>query len=399
MNKNDVLSNAVLEVDSKKKELSAKWSKILLAIILLATVAGALFSTKTLSNINKNIAATKEVARPANVKIVKITTPDCKDCFNIDAAIADFKKQNVKVEDEKTITFNSAEAAAATKKFNIGKFPTYLVTGEVSKSNLEGFIKGNGVIKQNTFIFTNLFPLFIDAKTRQEMGKVTATVLTDSGCTDCIDPKTVVENFKKAGVKIQETKELAWNSIDAQSLISQYKITKIPTFIFSPEFDLYNNLKTTWQSFGTSEKDKTYIARNIQLPYRDLKTGQIIGLVDIIYLTDLTCTDCYNVTDVQKPILKQGYGVALRSERTVDLGSSEGKSLITQYNITKIPTILLSPEANQYLNLKNVWPNVGIIGPDGWYVFTGLDKLGNITYKDLTINKIIKPDQPGPKPN
>ena len=81
MNKKDVVSS----------ELNIPWSKIILAVALLAAIVGALVSTKTLAAINKNIAAAKEAARPANVKIVKITTPNCQDCFNVDSAVNDFK--------------------------------------------------------------------------------------------------------------------------------------------------------------------------------------------------------------------------------------------------------------------------------------------------------------------
>ncbi|MCL5438910.1 MAG: hypothetical protein M1268_02880 [Patescibacteria group bacterium] len=398
MNKKDVVSSIRSDVVPNRKRLNISWPKIILYITLLVTIAGALVSTKTLAVINKNIAAAKEAARPANIKIIKITTPNCKNCFNVDDAVFGFKKLNVKVEGEKTQVFDSPEARAFIKQFAIKKVPTYLITGEVTKNNLEGFVKSNGEVKNNTFIFTKLAPIFIDTGTGQEMGKVTVTLITDSFCSQCVDLKTIIENFKKAGVKVKETKELAWNSLDGQSAINQYKITKIPTFIFSPEFDLYDSLKSNWPNFGTVEKDKTYIARNLPLPYRDLIKGQIVGLVDLIYLTDSSCTDCYKVQDIQKPILTQGYGVALRSERLVDISSTEGKSLLAQYGITKVPTILISPEADQYTNLKNVWKSVGTVGSDGWYIFTGFNQLGNITYKDLTNNQIIRPAKPSPNP-
>ena len=371
--------------------IKVPWPKIFLTVALAVTIAGALFSTKTLAVINKNIATAKEVARPANIKIVKITTPNCKDCFNVDDAVAGFRKLNIAVEEEKILTVDSEEADASIKQFGIKKVPTYLVTGEITKNSLENFVKSNGEIKDNTFIFTKLSPVFIDTETGQEMGRVTATLITDSSCSQCVDPKLIVENFRKAGVKVKDLKELAWNSLGGQNIIYQYKITKVPTFIFSPEFDLYDTVKTSWPNFGTIENDKTYIARNLPLPYRDLSKGQIIGLVNLIYLTDSSCTDCYKVQDVQKPILKQGYSVGIRSERTVDVLSREGQGLISKYKITKVPTILLSPEANQYVNLKNVWKNVGTVESDGWYVFTGFNQLGNVTYKDLTNNQVIRP--------
>lgn len=367
------------------------WPKIFLGVAVAATVAGALFATKTLSEIEKNIANAKEEARPANIKLTKITVSSCTDCFNLDDAVVAFKKQNVSVGEEKAVIFDSPEGQSLIKQLGIKRVPTYIVTGEVTKKNIEGFIRNNGEIKDKTFIFTKVTPLFIAADTKQEMGKVTAIILTDSSCSQCVDPKLTVEAYKKANIKITEEKEVAWNSSEGQQLINQYKITKVPTFLLSSDIDLYDNVKANWTRIGTVEKDKTYIVRNLSLPYRDMEKGQIVGLVNLIYLTDTSCIDCYKTQDVQKPILTQGFGVGLASERTVDSASSEGQGLISQYKITKLPTILLSPDADQYANLKNVWKNVGTVEADGWYVFREMAQLGNITYKDLDKNEVIKP--------
>lgn len=394
MNRKNVLSSISSRVGSKKRELNITWPKIILFITLFATVIGALVSTKTLVAVNKNIATAKEAARPANVKIVKITTPNCSDCFNVDSAINDFKKQNVKVEEEKTLNFDSPEASVSIKEFAIKRVPTYIVSGEVIKSNLEGFVKNNGEVKNNQFIFTKVTPVFIDTDSKQEIGKVTATLLTDPSCSQCIDPKLTVESFKKSGVKITDQKEVPWNSLEGQRIIAQYKITKLPTFLLSSDIDLYDNVKSSWTNIGTVEQDKTYVARNLFLPYRDLEKGQILGLVDLIYLTDSSCSECYKADTVQKPILKQGYGVGIRSERSVDISSGKGQSLVSQYKITKVPTILLSAEADQYANLKNVWKNVGTVESNGWYVFREMQQLQRAVYKDLTTNQVVGKAQP-----
>lgn len=383
----------------KAGDISIPWPKVFLWIALLATIGGALFATKTLSGIEKNIAAAKEAARPANVKLTKITVPNCTDCFNVDDAIATLKKQNVTVAEEKALAFDSDEGKSLIKSLSVSKVPTYVFTGEVNKSNLEGFVKSSGEVKNDTFVFTKVTPLFVDTATGKEMGKVVATILTDPACTQCVDPKLTVEAYKKAGIKITDQKVISWNSLEGQQIISQYKITKVPTFLLSSDVDFYDSVKANWTRIGTIEQDKTYVARNLFLPYRDLGEGQIVGLVDVIYLTDFTCSNCYDPFKVQKPILTQGYGVGLRSERTVDVNSSEGQSLKNKYKITQVPTIILSPDVDQYVNLKNVWKNVGTVESDGWYVFSGMQQLGGVVYKDLSNNQIIRPTQASPQPS
>ncbi len=375
------------------------WPKIFLGIALVATISGALFTTKTLSEIEKKRTAVKEEARPANIKVTKIITPNCTNCFSVDNAVAEFKKQNVLIGEERAVAFDSIEGQSLIKQFGIKRLPAYIATGEVNKKNIGGFIKSKGEIRNNTFIFSKVTPIFVDGVTKKEMGKVTATILTDPSCTQCIDPKLTVDAYKKAGITIVDEKEVVWNSAEGKNIVSQYKITKLPTFILSADISLYENIKASWSQIGTVEKDGTYVARNLILPYRDLEKGQIAGLVNIIYLTDSTCADCHNVVQVQKPILTNSFRVALASERTVDIVSSEGQGLISKYKITKLPTIILSPDADQYANLKNVWPSVGTVESDGWYVFREMQQLGNAIYKDLTSNQVIKPGVSVAQPN
>ncbi|AKM83525.1 hypothetical protein A2422_01495 [Candidatus Woesebacteria bacterium RIFOXYC1_FULL_31_51] len=375
------------------KEKIITKTNIILGVIVISSLVGILFSTKTFIGFNKKVATLKEANKPVNVKITKITDSSCSNCFNIDNAISTFKKLNVKVEEENSFEFNSNEGKELIDKFQIKKIPTYIVTGDVSNKKLNNFIDVNGEIKDDNFIFTKVLPVYKDTTSNLEMGNVTATLITDPDCTKCTNLKPIIEEFKKANVKIKELKEIAWNTTEGQKIIRQYKITKIPSFIFSSDFDLYDNAKSTWSNFGSVEKDKTYITRNTPLPYRDLNKGRILGLVDIIYLTDSTCQECYDPEAVQKPIVTSGYGVYLNSETKIDISSLRGKDLIKKYKITKIPTIILSPEVDQYVNLKNVWKSVGKIEFDGWYVFTELNQLNNLTYKDLSTNTIVRPVQ------
>ncbi len=375
------------------KGVDIPWGKVFLWVALIATIGGALFATKTLSTINKNISVAKEAARPANIKITIITAPDCVDCFPVQSAVENFKKQNVSVDEETSISFDSDQAKSLMKDLGILRAPTYIVTGEVGKKNLEEFIKNNGEVKNNTFVFTKVPPVFLDPETKKEFGKVTATILTDASCPQCFNPKQVTDSYKKAGIKIADIKETPFNSAEGQGIISQYQIAKIPTVLFSRDIDYYDNAKNSWPQIGTIEQDKTYVVRNVPLPYRDLAKDLVVGLVDIVYLTDSTCGGCYDVVKTHRPIITQGLGVGLRSERIVDINSAAGESFVSKYKITKVPTILLSPEMDQYANVKSVWKSVGTVESDGWYAFRELQVLGGMVYKDLATNKIIQPAQ------
>lgn len=386
-----------MQENIQNKIIHLPWLNIFAAVALAATIAGALFATKTLSSINKNIAEAKENQRPANVKIVKITAPRCSDCFNIDDVVNAFKKQNVSVGEEKALSYDSSEAKSLIQSLGIKKVPTYVVTGEVKKKSLEDFVKSGGEIKNDTFVFTKVPPVFLDVDTGKKVGMVQATILVDYSCSRCPNPKAIVDQLKNLGVKIASQKEISWDSASGQQIINQYKITEVPTFLLSPDADFYDVVKNNWKQIGTVESDKTYVMRNVFPPYRDLQKNQITGLVDVIYLTDSTCKDCYKPEIVHKDILTKGLGVVLRGERTVDINSTEGKNLIAQYKITKVPTVILSPQVDAYTGLKNAWKTVGTVDVNGWYIFREIGQIGaNITYKDLTTDQVIRPAQPPP---
>lgn len=380
----------------KGRSIDIPWLKVFLIVALVSTSIGSISATRILATTEKKIADAKEMARPAKIQLTKINASGCQDCFNLDDAVAMFKKQNITVESEKSLTSDSPDAEKLIKDLGIKRLPTYLVTGEVSKKSLEGFVKSNGEMKNNTFVFTGVQPLFIDTESKREVGQVSVTYLTDPACPQCINPKLTVEAYKKAGIKITNERDVPWNSTEGQKIVNQYKITKLPTFLLSSDIDVYPSVKSNWNNLGSVESDGVYVARQLFLPYRDLSKGQVVGLVDVLYMSDSSCPDCYKPQEVHKNILTQGFGVGIRSERTVDANSTDGRTLVSKYAIKQVPTLLLSPEVGEYSNIKQVWPQVGTTESDGWYVFRKVSTLGNLIYKDLEKNEIVRPQTQAP---
>ncbi len=385
--------------DAVNVRRSGLWPHVFLFTSLAAAVVGALVVTKTLAQREEKIAAAQEAARPANVRLTKITVAGCSACFDLAGAVASFKQQKVSLSEERTLAADVPEARSLIAELGIARLPTYLVTGEVTRPNLEGFVKSNGEIKNGTFVFTNVTPVFVDPASGQERGKVAVTYLTDAGCPQCVDPKLTVAAYQRAGVKITEEKAIAWNSAEGKRLIGQYRIAKLPTFLMSADTSYYPAIAAAWSRLGTVEPDGTYVARQLRPPYRDVAQGQVVGLVEVVYLTDSRCPDCYDARDVHREILTQGFGVGIRSERTVDANTPAGRSLVSKYKITQVPTLLISPAVDEYANLTSVWPRVGTTETDGWYVFRQIVQLGGVTYKDLSSNQVIRPQPHGaPEP-
>ena len=86
--------------------------------------------------------------------------------------------------------------------------------------------------------------------------------------------------------------------------------------------------------------------------------------------------------------------IPLGHESTYDISTDDGKDLLEEYNITKVPTIFLSNDLEAYPQMLEIWKGIGTadIDPDTnktVYTFRATEAMG--TYKDLKENKIVEP--------
>ncbi|MDO8740740.1 MAG: hypothetical protein Q7J54_04195 [Candidatus Woesearchaeota archaeon] len=236
---------------------------------------------------------------------------------------------------------------------------------------------------------TNLFIIFgISSQIVVKKG-VSSVYIKASSCESCSDLTGLVPALKNIGVVFGNEKTFDASSAEGKQLIDRYKILKLPAFIFSKEISQYEEVTSAWSQMGSVEKDGSYVLRLINPPYFDIAASKVTGFVDITYLTDNSCKACYNVT-VHKIILSnpQSFGMAISAERYVDISSETGKELVRKYNITLVPTAIISKDAALYPSLTVVWPQVGSVESDGSYIFRDLSVL-KVVYKNIANNTII----------
>jgi hypothetical protein len=109
-------------------------------------------------------------------------------------------------------------------------------------------------------------------------------------------------------------------------------------------------------------------------------------------LTDDSCEECYDV-EQHRDIMMMAFGVYINEEEMIDISSAEGKELLEKYDITKVPTILMSEEAGKYQTIQLVWDQLGTIEEDGTYVFRGFEMTQDLMYKDLETNQLVNTSQ------
>ncbi len=210
--------------------------------------------------------------------------------------------------------------------------------------------------------------------------------IVDSSCSDCFNID-VISNLIKTYLRVNITKveTMEFTSEEAKKLISQYNIKIIPTLIILGEITK-PTIENYWAQLNGKKFDGIIYIESLP-PYRNLESGKVEGLIHLIELTDSSCSTCYDVS-LHKQILKR-FGLVIKNESIYDINSTIGREILNKYNITKVPTILLSSDARIYPNFINVWYQVGSIEKDGWLVFRATEIMG--TYKDVLAGKIVKP--------
>ncbi len=335
----------------------------------------------------------EEELRPAMLEVVKITLSNCEFCFDVEQALEELKKQNVNITKEEELDSESPIARQLMEKYGIEKLPTYIVSGEVNKSALATYLadKGTTDTENNRFIFANQKAPYYDAAQKKIVGQVTIFNLQDSSCSKCTDLTPLVKGFEAAGVLVTQKKTVEYSSQEGQNMIERIGIKEIPALVISEEIEYYPEVLEQLQEAGVTKKEDfgVYAVHALVPPYRDVTLGKVVGLVEVIYLADESCTDCYDVS-VNRRILQQ-FGLVMEEQRNVDVKSPEGEKLKAQYNIVKVPIIVLSPDAGSYATFAQAWSSVGSVEEDGWYIMRSPEVLG--TYKDLATGNVVKAEQ------
>ncbi len=366
----------------------------MLAVVVVLSVVNLLLVTSGSQSVASNIIKAKEDARPANVDVVKLFDANCSDCFNIDSVLSELKSKSFKIGKEESVSPFSDRGKELANKFGITRLPTLIVSGEVKKSSIESFWKGKWELRDGSAVFKEVLPPYIDAKDNQVKGRVLVTNVLDSSCKDCADLSELTNFLKTNGVVISEEKKFEYNSADGVVAINTFGVEKIPAIIISKNVLEYSAVGEVWKSLNTTEKNGFFTVNAPSPPYRDVKSGELKGFVDVIYLKDSSCKSCYNVS-ANRDIID--FHSAIGKESDVDVNSTEGQELVKKYKIEKVPIVLMSPAAGEYSRLKAGWTaEAGTIESDGWFVMRNPQILGN--YKDLKTNSevVMKKEQQQP---
>src|SRR3989344_597864 len=171
----------------------------------------------------------------------------------------------------------------------------------------------------------------------------------------------------------------------AADLIKQYEIKFLPSFVATGEIN-DPSLNPLWENFGEAKGEAIIFNRNVP-KYYEIATGKTFGDFELIFITDASCVNCYDV--MTHMLALKNLGMQTDKSKTIDISSTEGKALVKKYKITSVPTVLLRGELDQYQVFESIWKSVGTIEADGTYVFREVGQKEMGTYKDLKTGNVI----------
>ncbi|MBI4739026.1 hypothetical protein HY772_05710 [Candidatus Woesearchaeota archaeon] len=390
-----------LDIHSSRKQHAASHEKTretpnhyagllisLIAVLALIVVYNFVVMQSLNKKVSVDVEKAQEAAKPALISLTAIYPTDCAVCKDLTTAVQQVKKLNVNVTSSQDFVAGSLDAQALIEKYAIKKLPALLIKGDVDKLAQAGLEKREGAL-----IFADPEPPYYDLEQEEVVGDIIVTIVKDSRCAQCSNLMSLVAQLEKGvGIVITETKQVELSSSTGQQLVQQYGIKQVPALLFSSDASAYPLIVQAWPQVGTVESDGTYVLRQQNPPYMELPSRKIVGLVNVVYLTDKSCTACYDVNNHRQ--ILTGFGMSFAKEETVDVSAARGAGLVKQYTVTKVPTIVISGDVSAYRGFDDIWKRVGSIESDGSYVFRNMEAMRGAVYKDLSTGNVVTAETP-----
>lgn len=199
------------------------------------------------------------------------------------------------------------------------------------------------------------------------------------GCENCFEANKIIQRIDSSHNIKYKSESISYDNALSQKYIETYDIKNLPAIIISGNIE-NKKITSAWNALFGEKRNERIIIENL-LPYYDLKSGRVKGVISATLIKDATCENCFD-ENTYINILRGQFGVFISDTTVYDIASKDGKALVQKYAISKVPTLILSPETKEYSSLVSSWTEVGTIEKDGWFIFREVQKL-NLNYKDI----------------
>ncbi len=205
---------------------------------------------------------------------------------------------------------------------------------------------------------------------------ISVTLIKPMNCSDCYNMTIAIDKLKTLNVNIKSYKELIYPRDISKRELLEKGITRLPVLIFKGEVLKYPQITDFWDMINGKIVDnffgKEVIVMAPEPIYYNVSNDSIYGYVSIIEIKPPQCKECgklNNMSEFRKMISHLCY---IKQYLLADYDTNLSQELIKKYNITRLPAVIMSPEANDYDILSNKWKDIGITKKDGYLITTSL---------------------------
>ena len=175
------------------------------------------------------------------------------------------KREKVNVT-QRSVSSSSGEGAALVAKYNIAKFPSLVITGELNKTQqLASLWLQIGTLRADAVIIDPQPPYYSVAQGRV-VGLVNITRITDTSCVNCASIGDVIDSFRGYGAVFSSDISVEYNSPQGHALIEKFGIRQVPAAIISSDILDYIAIAQVWPQLNATEKDGYYAVHVLQAP-------------------------------------------------------------------------------------------------------------------------------------
>ena len=216
------------------------------------------------------------------VALTHILDESCPRCADLTPVINFFKQQGAKFSSEKTIAHISSDAEGLITKFGVQKVPALIISEDILDypAIAQVWSQLNATEKQGSYALHATVPPYRNLATNKIEGLVSVIYLKDDSCASCYDVlvnRQILE--RNLGLIIANETVIDTNSDAGENLLKQYKITKVPIMLASPDANLYTSFMQVWSQVGDVAGDGWFVMRSPEVlgTYKDLSSGQVIA--------------------------------------------------------------------------------------------------------------------------
>ena len=123
------------------------------------------------------------------VSVVHLTTPNCKECFDMKLIVEQLKQAGIKIIGETEIDGMSAEGKALVEKYSIEKLPTLIFNKEALEYDVVKQVWSEVGTEESDgkLVLRFVNPPYYNVATKQIDGLVTISYLYDESCEECFN--------------------------------------------------------------------------------------------------------------------------------------------------------------------------------------------------------------------